>query len=603
MVGKVPLWFRSVDAEPSVYSVWADSPTAQQDYKAFMEDDSDHLRLLFCVNMFNEGIHVADVDGVILFRPTISPIIYKQQIGRALSAMKGGVPLIIDAVNYFENLYSISSVQAEMAEIINFYRNNRREDEVIVDSFEIVDEVRECRELINRLEETLSLSWESMYDCAKSYYQVHGNLEMSSKYRTEDGIPLGNWIFTQRAVYNGDYTGLLDAGRNERLNAIGMNWSYVREAAWEKGLKHAEAYCAEWGDLKVPSRYSCQDGDPLGNWLVTQRVEYMKLRNSGIDPMTKARFRRLQKIGMIWCRADSAFEEGMLHATRYAAENGDLNVPTKYVCVDGFKLGSWIERMRCRKAGYGKHSPLKPDQIVRLEAIGMQWEGRVQREWNEKFQEAERYYREHGELRMPKQYEQNGIKLWVWLNFQHREAKQGKLSAEQLKKLGEIDFFENTPRYRTWEDTYLMAKRYYEENGNLDITRDYKNEDGLCLGRWVEEQRRRLRRGTLTAEQIERLDAIEMRWNDLQKKRWYVYLEAVRGYPRKANDVPIVPAGVLSEFGTMLKTWVQHQEDNYKKGRLDATQRMHWEEMIGEAVSLPARHEAARRRPAAAATL
>ena len=90
---------------------------------------------------------------------------------------------------------------------------------------------------------------------------------------------------------------------------------------------------------------------------------------------------------------------------------------------------------------------------------------------------------------------------------------------------------------------------------------DYENEDGLCLGRWVEEQRRRLRRGILTAEQIERLNAIEMRWNDLQKTRWYVYLEAVRGYPRKANGVPIVPAGVLSEFGTTLKTWVQHQED------------------------------------------
>ena len=52
-----------------------------------------------------------------------------------------------------------------------------------------------------------------------------------------------------------------------------------------------------------------------------------------------------QQIG----RALSKMKEGMLHATRYAAENGDLNVPTKYVCVDGFKLGSWIERMRRRK--------------------------------------------------------------------------------------------------------------------------------------------------------------------------------------------------------------------------------------------------------------
>lgn len=36
--------------------------------------------------MLNEGIHVDDVDGVILLRPTVSPIIYLQQIGRALSA-------------------------------------------------------------------------------------------------------------------------------------------------------------------------------------------------------------------------------------------------------------------------------------------------------------------------------------------------------------------------------------------------------------------------------------------------------------------------------------------------------------------------------------
>ena len=38
--------------------------------------------------MLNEGVHIEKIDGVILFRPTASPIIYKQQIGRALSASK-----------------------------------------------------------------------------------------------------------------------------------------------------------------------------------------------------------------------------------------------------------------------------------------------------------------------------------------------------------------------------------------------------------------------------------------------------------------------------------------------------------------------------------
>lgn len=601
MVEKVPAWFGGVDAEPKVYTVWADSPTARRDYQAFMADDSDHLRLMFCVDMFNEGIHVADVDGVILFRPTISPIIYKQQIGRALSAMKGGVPLIIDAVNNFENLFSISSVQAEMTEIINFYRNNRREDEIVVDSFEIVDEVRECRELINRLEETLSLSWESMYDCAKAYYKAHGDLEMSSRYRTEDGIPLGNWIFTQRAVYNGDSTGILNEGRIELLNAIGMNWDYARDAAWEKGLSHAMAYRAAWGNLNAPNRYACQDGYPLGSWLMTQRAAYMKLRNSGADPMTNPRFRQLQQLGMSWNRADSAFEEGMLHATRYAAEQGHLNVPAKYICADGFKLGAWIERMRRRRAGYGSNAPLDADQIARLEAIGMQWEGSQQRQWNERFREAERYYRAHGDLQVPKRYEQNGVKLWVWLNSQQRKAKEGKLDAEQMQRLKAIGFFDSASRNKSWEENYLAAKRYYEAVGNVEIPHDYVSGDGVWLGRWVDEQRRSMRRGALTAEQIKRLDAIGMRWDDPRKTRWYVCLEAVRGYPRNTAGVPVVPAGVLSEFGTGLKAWVQHQDDNYRKGRLDSTQRMRWEEMIHEAVSSPVRHEAARRRPAAAA--
>lgn len=48
--------------------------------------------------MLNEGIHVDDVDGVILLRPTVSPIIYKQQIGRALAAGKEKNAVIFDIV-------------------------------------------------------------------------------------------------------------------------------------------------------------------------------------------------------------------------------------------------------------------------------------------------------------------------------------------------------------------------------------------------------------------------------------------------------------------------------------------------------------------------
>lgn len=40
----------------------------------FKVDPSKRLKLLFCIDMLNEGVHVEGISGVILFRPTISPI-------------------------------------------------------------------------------------------------------------------------------------------------------------------------------------------------------------------------------------------------------------------------------------------------------------------------------------------------------------------------------------------------------------------------------------------------------------------------------------------------------------------------------------------------
>ena len=45
----------------------------------------NEISLMFAVDIFNEGFHINGVDGVLMFRKTKSPIIYFQQLGRALS--------------------------------------------------------------------------------------------------------------------------------------------------------------------------------------------------------------------------------------------------------------------------------------------------------------------------------------------------------------------------------------------------------------------------------------------------------------------------------------------------------------------------------------
>ena len=75
MIEFVPSWFARIDPEPHVYRAYSLDPEAREAFAAFREDETDHLKLLFTIDMLNEGIHVADVDGVVLFRPTVSPII------------------------------------------------------------------------------------------------------------------------------------------------------------------------------------------------------------------------------------------------------------------------------------------------------------------------------------------------------------------------------------------------------------------------------------------------------------------------------------------------------------------------------------------------
>jgi len=160
-MSKVDDWFHFVDSDPHIYSVYSLDASTNKQFDEFKNDnDPDHVKLLFCIDALNEGVHVENISGVILLRPTTSPIIYKQQIGRALSASKTTVPVIFDVVNNIENLYSIDSIKEEMQTAIQYFREYDRDTEIVNDEFDVIDEVRECVELFNELEGTLTASWE-----------------------------------------------------------------------------------------------------------------------------------------------------------------------------------------------------------------------------------------------------------------------------------------------------------------------------------------------------------------------------------------------------------------------------------------------------------
>lgn len=247
--------------------------------------------------MLNEGVHVEGISGVILFRPTVSPIIYKQQIGRALTAGDSKTPLILDVVNNFEGLNSISGLDTELREAVYRLFVNGEGSKIVTERFEIIEQVHDCRVLFERLQASLSSTWDHYFSEASIYYAEHGNLRVPVEYSTLAGLNLGSWVQLQRLIRNGKRIGNLTEAQIQRLDSLGMIWDDRAEFAWKRGLEHAKAYFEEHGNLLVPAKYKAKDDFALGHWILTKRKD----RSNG--RMTEEEIRQLDALGMAWMQS------------------------------------------------------------------------------------------------------------------------------------------------------------------------------------------------------------------------------------------------------------------------------------------------------------
>lgn len=470
MADKAKEWFAKVDTEPHIYKAYSNDPAASKAFSAFKADVSNHLKLLYSIDMLNEGIHVDDIDGVILLRPTVSPIIYKQQIGRALSAGKKSNPVIFDIVLNIENLYSIGAVEEEKQIATAYYRSLGEESSIVNDSFSIYDEVKDCRELFSRLNDVLTVSWQTMFEQAKKYYSENGDLEVPARFITNDGYSLGHWIYNQRAVRKGQQTGNLSEEQIEKLNSIGMRWDLYTDYSWEKNFNAAKNYYEKNGHLDVPSRFVTRDGLPLGEWLSSLRT----WESSGIHPkyLSAEKKKQLESIDMIWSKLDYYWEQNFSEALRYYRKNGDLIVPSNFVTDNGVRLGSWIFRQRKLHSGSCKGTPLTAEQTARLNSIGMVWEPEDPRLMS--FNLVKGYYKEHGNINISQSTVVNVVWLGKWTAEQKKRLKSGKHSDKRREYLNKLPL-EDVSNIVQGSFSCIIDNQKYEFFSNKDFENKMSN--------------------------------------------------------------------------------------------------------------------------------
>ncbi|MCD7812946.1 MAG: Helicase associated domain protein [Lachnospiraceae bacterium] len=561
-------WFEKVDQHPHVYSLYSSDPGADQAFDDFRADnDTSHLRLLYCIDALNEGIHVEGISGVILLRPTVSPIIYKQQIGRALSANKSNDAIVFDIVQNLNCLESIGLVEGEMQLVTSYYRSLGEDSRIVNEHFRIIDEVKNCREIFNKLNDTLSASWDLMFGLAKAYYEEHGNLEMSSSYATEDSYPLGLWVATQRGARNGATHGHLTEERIRKLDSIGMVWESFQDRLWEKNYAAAKAYSEAHGNLDVRWNYVTEEGIPLGEWLSSIRT--FEKAGARQKYLTKERKKMLDDIGMIWGKTDYFWERNYEAAADYYREHGNLDVPATYVNAGGIKLGNWLYRLRKEQKKSKTNPETKPtltnDQIRRLDEIGMVWTKVNESKWDKGYQAAKEYVSVHGDLLVPARYvTEDGFSLGNWICNQRQAHQSGKLSRPRTEKLDAIGMVWQAD---SWESRLELVKKWYRENGTLAIPQNTVV-DGVWIGKWLITQKKALEEGKLSQKQAEQLSELPLDGMASASAHWNEMYRDAKEYSVNRGSIAKVPRGYRGRSGGNLNVWVLNQRRTRRAGKL-----------------------------------
>lgn len=113
---------------------------------AFRKDkEENRLRLLFSVDMLNEGVHFNDIDGGILMRPTSSESVFENQMGRILS-VDGKNVQIIDSVN---NYISMKNYQGIIGNTQS--KNKEESSEKNFKDYEITSELIELYKILENI--------------------------------------------------------------------------------------------------------------------------------------------------------------------------------------------------------------------------------------------------------------------------------------------------------------------------------------------------------------------------------------------------------------------------------------------------------------------
>lgn len=430
------------------YVCRSDEKAADIELNAFAGDNERNaIRLLYCVDMLNEGIHIKDVDGVVMLRPTISPIVYLQQIGRCLACSSDGStsPVIFDLVNNYESARVEESGQRVFNIEFSHHPSSGKGKNTPI-PFYMSGVPTQFEAILEKFDHLFTRAgrWDFCYSILQEFYHEYGQYPHSRTcYR---GIKIGRWL-SEQILYIQHNS--LSVARKERLEML-PGWSTFlierqpTRRTFDDYYKELLVYFEREGHIDIPQSYiNPSTGCKLGLYLTRLR-NIRKKTDRG--HLSQDQINRLNALGMKWVKREHPYRDFDYYyqqLIKFYRREGHIKVPTRFIDPDtGCHLGNFINCVRQAKRGTGHDIVLTDRQIEMLNDLGMVWQVQASPlPFDTYYEELLRYYRREGHIRVPGNYivPENGCKLGKFIQrmraIRAGTASSGFITQEQIAKL------------------------------------------------------------------------------------------------------------------------------------------------------------------------
>ena len=278
------------------------------------------------------------------------------------------------------------------------------------------------------------------------------------------------------------------------------------EKEWDMNFMKLKKFKKEHGHCEVPYNPANKALYRLSIWCVTQR-QRRKFHPLKYNP---DRIRKLDSIGFSWNSLDARFERKFKELMEFKKKFGHCDVP--FNGKNYRSLGMWVHHQRTRHNDPAIFYP--PEREKRLNEAGFSWVI-IDNSFEEKFQLLSDFKKKHGHCDVPIK---NKV-LIKWCYHLRESKKMNKLSSGRIKRLNDLGFKWN-PNEDRFETNLKELTNYFKLHGHIRVTiKENPKMQAWCV------KLRSLRKhpdkiGTLTTEQIERLNAIKFEWNPSTKRRY-----------------------------------------------------------------------------------